>query len=137
MIVVPNIRNRLSQPNAFRSFSSCAMFPARGVIFTPYSLIQHVKGLADTDSPLSALNASGFAFFRSSRSPHRMKSFSLSSARACGFSRRLSRIFQMLGLILLIYAIAKDYGICGRAKALNTHLTASIQSKNTASVSAT
>ena len=96
-IVVSNILNRRSQPKPnelsdFESISSSSSFSLPGVsgrARTPYSLMQQTNGLDEMTDPASSGWKSGFAFLHSSRFPHKMKSFSRSSARVWGFLRRL------------------------------------------------
>lgn len=99
---------RLSQPKQpgwlHISSSSRSTAIASGSLwlhFTPYSLIQHLKGTEehltgchDSSSPM-ALEVD--SCLRSSRSPQSTKSFSLSSCSRSGLLRRLQEFYYLAG----------------------------------------
>ena len=107
-MVHPNILHLLSQTQSSRSCPrpsslsySLPLTLSSAIrwilLFTPYSLIQHWNGfilgasslVEDVELPSTRLRAGTLRAFRSSRSPHKRKSFSRSVSRAAGALRRL------------------------------------------------
>lgn len=84
-----------------------------------------MNGLEDGVA-LRSILPSGLAFLRSSKSPHRMKSFSLNSASLSGYLRRLV-------LLLVSSFLSVSYIQFGLSFCFRTYSTASILSRCTAS----
>lgn len=117
-IVVMNIAKRLSQPKQsswLQPFSSSSLLvvvfsvSGRCLQRTPYSWMQQLKGLHET-GPMSCFPSCRAALLRSSRSPHKIKSFSRSSFRSCWFRLRLMDV----GRFKVRRSVSRDFHTLGQ-----------------------